>query len=61
MPTQNFSNQNNFNLSDAGVSEDAVKHWISELTDFTPQQIDAVLARRQRQFSTPQRRELSQV
>jgi hypothetical protein len=34
------------NFSDPCLSEETVKHWISELTDFTPQQVDKVVAER---------------
>ncbi|WP_199464331.1 hypothetical protein [Acaryochloris thomasi] len=34
------------NLAETHLSKEAVKHWISELTDFTPQQIDRVVAER---------------
>ncbi|MEO0377609.1 MAG: hypothetical protein AAF329_24010 [Cyanobacteria bacterium P01_A01_bin.17] len=33
-------------LSETRLSKETVKLWISELTDFTPQQIDRVVAER---------------
>ncbi len=48
MPTNTLATPNTVNIFDESVSEEAVKDWITELTDFTPQQIEAVLADRQR-------------
>jgi hypothetical protein len=39
------------NFSEPGLSAETVKHWISELTDFTPQQVDKVVAER---YKNPQ-------